>query len=251
MSNASNNQLDRLSIRSRPAGSPIIYQSWGKLLFMHWALPADALRPFIPSRLEIDTFQGKAWIAVVPFTIWNSRPIFTPPLPWLSSFHEINVRTYVHLDGVPGVWFFSLDANQRFGVWWGRTLFNLPYRSARMTAKIDAGTRRVSFQSERRGAPARLTCRYEYRPTGDERLAEPGSFEFFLIERYILFAHASSGRLYSGQVHHPPYRISDVELRHWDEHLLELGELPLPGRRPEHAVASPGVDVDVFRLRVV
>lgn len=84
-----------------------MHQSWGKLLFMHWQVPAEALRPFIPERLTIDTFEGQAWIGVTPFTVWDAHPVFTPPLPWLSEFHEINVRTYVYLDGVPGVWFFS------------------------------------------------------------------------------------------------------------------------------------------------
>lgn len=242
----------RLAVRERPNERPVMYQSWRELLFLHWPCEARVIQAMLPRGLTVDTFQGQAWVGAVPFLMRNIRPSWFPCVPGVSNFLELNLRTYVYdRHGTPGVWFFSLDANQRFGVWWGRTLFNLPYRSARMTAKIDADTRHVAFQSERRGAPAQLTCRYEYRPIGDERLADAGSFEFFLIERYILFAYSSSGRLYSGQVHHPPYQISDVELRHWDEHLLELDELPLPGRRPEHAVVSRGVDVDVFRLRAV
>jgi uncharacterized protein len=114
---------DRLSMRERPAKAPIMYQSWGKLLFMHWQMSAEALRRLIPSRLSIDTFDGKAWAGLTPFTIWDARPILMPPLPWLSDFHELNVRTYVHLDGVPGVWFFSLDANSMAAVIGARTFF--------------------------------------------------------------------------------------------------------------------------------
>ncbi|MBI3962971.1 MAG: DUF2071 domain-containing protein [Deinococcus sp.] len=102
--------IDRLSIRTRPSGRPIMHQRWGKLLFLHWPMPAELLRPLIPSRLAIDTFAGNAWIGVVPFTMWGVRPVFLPPLPGLNAFHELNVRTYVHLNGVPGVWFFSLEA---------------------------------------------------------------------------------------------------------------------------------------------
>jgi len=95
----------RLSIRERPAGSPILYQSWDKLLFMHWRIPVDVLRPLIPPRLTIDTYDGKACVGLIPFTIWNLRPRSVPAMPWISHFHEINVRTYVHLNGIPGIWF--------------------------------------------------------------------------------------------------------------------------------------------------
>jgi uncharacterized protein len=242
----------RLAVRERPNERPVMYQSWRELLFLHWPCPASTIQAMLPRGLTVDTYDGQAWVGVVPFLMRNIRPRWSPSIPGISNFLELNLRTYVYdRHGTPGVWFFSLDANQRFGVWWGRTFYHLPYRSARMQARIDVRSRHVSFQSERRDAQPRLTCRYEYQPVGSERRAVPGSFEFFLIERYILFAHSPVGRLYSGQVHHPPYEISDVDLRHWDEHLLELGGLPLPGRRPEHAVVSKGVDVDVFRLRPV
>jgi len=103
-------KIDRLSVRSHPQGWPIMYQSWDKLLFMHWPMPAEALRPLIPDPLTIDTFEGIAWMGVTPFTMWGLRPVFPPSLPALSRSHELNVRTYVYLDGIPGVWFLSLDA---------------------------------------------------------------------------------------------------------------------------------------------
>src|SRR5437868_3853746 len=121
---------DRLMIRERPRGSPIGFQSWGKLLFMHWRMPVHLLRPLIPKELMIDMFDGEAWAAIAPFTIWNSRAARTPGIPGLRSFHEINVRTYVHRDGIPGVWFFSLDANSTLAVTAARALFHLPYHQA-------------------------------------------------------------------------------------------------------------------------
>src|SRR6267142_5579797 len=124
--------LDRLAIRERPSGHPIMHQNWGKLLFMHWRIDARVLRPLIPDRLEIDTFDGSAWIAITPFTMWDVRafPPFVPPVPGFSTLHELNVRTYVHFDRVPGVWFFSLDCNSATVVWGARTFFYLPYYNA-------------------------------------------------------------------------------------------------------------------------
>src|SRR5215218_8745424 len=118
---------DRVNARQRPDGSPVMNQSWDKMLFMHWKVPVEILRPLIPEPVQIDTFEGDAWIALAPFTLWNVRPVYVPPIPLLSSFHETNVRTYVHLDGVPGVWFFSLDANSAMTVWGARLFYYLPY----------------------------------------------------------------------------------------------------------------------------
>src|SRR5437588_1479048 len=124
--------LDRLAIRERPEGTPLMHQSWGRLLFMHWRMDAAKLRPLIPEDLEIDTFDGSAWIAIVPFTMWDMRafPPYLPAVPGLSTAHELNVRTYVHYDRVPGVWFFSLDCNSPAAVLAARTFYHLPYFNA-------------------------------------------------------------------------------------------------------------------------
>src|SRR6266480_3350852 len=124
--------LERLTVRRRPDGQPLMHQVWGKLLFMHWRIDEELLRPLIPAELEIDTFDGSAWIAVTPFTMWAIRASFLPPIPGASAFHELNVRTYVHLDGVPGVWFFSLDAASALAVWGARNFYHLPYFKAEM-----------------------------------------------------------------------------------------------------------------------
>src|SRR5918994_636722 len=118
--------IERASARARPPGPPIMYQSWGDLLFVHWPVPAESIRPSIPEPLAVDTHEGVAWIGITPFTMWGVRPVFAPALPFLSESHELNVRTYVHLDGVPGVWFFSLDANNPLAVLGARLPFPLP-----------------------------------------------------------------------------------------------------------------------------
>src|SRR5215510_11367195 len=127
-------QAERLAMRTRPKGQPIMHQSWGKLLFMHWPIEEELLRPLIPSQLTIDTFDGSAWIGVVPFTMWDIRPFppYLPTVPGVNAFHEINVRTYVYKDEVPGVWFFSLDANNAPAVMGARMFYFLPYFNARI-----------------------------------------------------------------------------------------------------------------------
>ena len=153
--------IDRLSIRQRPSGHPIMHQTWGKLLFMHWRIDENLLRSLVPSQLEIDKFDGSAWIGVIPFTMWNIRAAFLPPIPGTSAFHELNVRTYVHINGVPGVWFFSLDAQNKLAVWAARKLYHLPYFYADMSLSQSDNT--ISYSSRRRddnGPSAELETRW-------------------------------------------------------------------------------------------
>ena len=134
--------LERLTIRGRPTGQPLMHQTWGKLLFMHWRIEEKLLRPLIPAQLEIDTFDGTAWIGIIPFTMWgiSALPPFVPPVPGLSSAHELNVRTYVHYDRVPGVWFFSLDCNSTAAVLAARAFYHLPYFNANIDLEQHAQT---------------------------------------------------------------------------------------------------------------
>ena len=222
--------IDRVSIRQRPALLPIMYQSWRKLLFMHWKLPPELLRPHIPNRLEIDTFDGAAWIAITPFIIRNNRPFFLPPLPLLSNFNEVNVRTYVHFKGVPGVWFFSLDADSALAVLGARTGFRLPYHTARMSFKEEDD--QIFYTSRRRASSAQTpVLEASWRKgemIGEARL---GSLEFFLVERYCLYA--GSGRhLYRARIFHPPWRLQRAELMNFRSTMLEAQGLPKPAGNP-------------------
>src|SRR5919112_499450 len=157
--------VERLAARERPGGSPVMYQSWGNLLFMHWEVSAAALRKLLPRRLEIDTFDGRAYVGLTPFKLWGVRPVFTPPLPLVSEFLEINVRTYVHLDGVPGVWFFSLDANSAVAVTGARTLFRLPYFHSRIEMEEQGATTHYTSSrddsSDSSGAAAEFEATWE------------------------------------------------------------------------------------------
>jgi uncharacterized protein YqjF (DUF2071 family) len=172
---------DRPALRVRPSGWPITYQRWGTFLFLHWSLPAEALRPLIPDPLVIDTFDYAAWIGFTPFTMWGTRSTFSPPIPFLSESHELNVRTYVHLDEVPGIWFFSLDASNTIAALGARLTFPLPYFSARMSLLRRYQT---LYCASKRTLPyaTPAQCKAVW-TVGDGLLQpEPGSLRFFLIE---------------------------------------------------------------------
>lgn len=193
---------DRLAVRARPAGWPIIYQHWGNLLFLHWSLPAESLRPLIPDPMIIDTFDGVAGIGITPFTMWGLRPAFLPLIPFLSESHELNVRTYVHLDGVPGIWFFSLDASNPIAALGARLTFHLPYFSARMTLKRRNHTLRfASSRNHPHAAPAEFEAAWI---AGDKLpQSDPGSLQFFLTEQYALYSDRGAA-LYRARIFHRP-----------------------------------------------
>jgi uncharacterized protein YqjF (DUF2071 family) len=238
-------------------------------------MPVEALRPWIPARLEIDTFDGEAWVAAVPFRMVNVRPRWLPRIPGLSSFPELNLRTYVRLDDRPGVFFFSLDASSRPAVRLARRFFYLPYLDARM--EWERRGEGMVFRSERgrlagpggaggaggpggprgAGVPA---ARFEaaYAPAGEVFHAEPGSLEHFLTERYCLYSSPGSvggpgDRLYRAEVHHRPWPLQPAEAELDAGSLLESAGLPAPEREPHlhwHAVQrSPDLAAGERRIR--
>ena len=239
---------DRLAVRERPQGPHIMNQSWGDLLFMHWEVPADLLRKHIPARLAVDTFEGRAWVGVTPFTLWDVRPVFTPPVPFLSEFDEINVRTYVHLDGVPGVWFFSLDANSMAAVLGARTFFRLPYFNARISRERE-GERTVYGSSRDDSAGRQAEFEATWTTGADQPAAEPGTLDFFLVERYCLYT-ADDERLYRVQIHHRPWPLHDVRLRSYRSSMVEAAGLGKPAGEPLIHHGGP-VDVEVWPLEEV
>ena len=236
---------DRLRPRSRPPGPPAMYQSWRELLFVHWRVEPKRIQRTLPPGLQVDMFDGAAYVGVVPFYMHNIRPRGFPAIPWVSFFLELNVRTYVHDErGRAGVWFYSLDCNQPIAVWAARTFFHLPYRHARMTAtsRDEAIDYRSQVNSSRR------TCELSYSVAADGRPTEPGTFEFFLVERYLLFAADKRSRLFTGQVHHAPYEVAPATLPKWSSNLLAEHDFGVDESRPDHVCGAKAVDVDVFGL---
>ena len=166
--------------------------SWHDLLFAHAPVPVAALRAVVPAGLELDTFDGTAWLGVVPFRMTRVGPRVLPPLPGLHAFPELNVRTYVKGGGHAGVWFFSLDAANRAAVWTARRFFHLPYFRAEMSCRPDGDG--IAYASERThpdAPPAALRGRY--RPVGDVYTTRRGDLDHWLTERYCLYAARPDG----------------------------------------------------------
>ena len=221
-----------------PTGPWIMAQSWHDLLFAHWPIDASHLRPLIPAALDIDTFQGEAWIGVVPFRMSGVRLRATPALPTLSAFPELNVRTYVTHGGKPGVWFFSLDAANAIAVSVARAWFHLPYFNARMRCEDRSGW--IDYNSERthRGA-AKVKLRMRYRPTGEVFHPQPGTLEYFLTERYCLYAADAKGQISRGDIHHAPWSLQPAQAEFRENTMIEAAlecgaPAPLLHRSPHH-----------------
>lgn len=227
----------------------VMYQEWRELLFLHWEVPIGAVQERLPLGLRVDTFEGKTYLGLVPFTMRNVRPVGFPAVPWLSHFHETNVRVYVKDSaGRPGVYFFSLEAANPVAVELARGLFKLPYHWARMTMERDGSLTR--YASERLSHPPRPAhCRLRYGPLPDTTLAPapPNTLEHFLVERYRLFSVAN-GRLFSGQVAHEPYQFQPAQVTELDQTLTHVAGFPLD-TPPLLAHYAPGVTVDVFALK--
>ena len=241
----------RLAARVRPTGNAVMFQQWRDLLFLHWECPAAAIQATLPEGLFVDTFGGRAYLGVVPFFMQKIRPRFLPAVPGISDFMEMNLRTYVHdRAGVPGVWFYSLDANQWLAVKIARRFFHLPYEHAEMKSSRTAQGR-IRYESLRTGARANgARCVFDYAPGAELPQPAPDSLEFFLVERYRLYSSAQDG-LRRGAVFHEPYPLCRAEVTAWDENLLALDGFTTTERAPDHVIMSRGVDVTIFPLERV
>ena len=241
---------NRLKLRERPQDRrPAMYQNWRHLLFLHWEYDPAVIQATLPPGLHVDTFASRAYVGLVPFYMRDVRPRFLPGIPGISNFLELNLRTYAYNDqGMPGVWFYSLEANQWLAVQVAKKFFGLPYHYADMKAGENAAGE-ITFSSRRRAAELESPSIFRYRPSGPARSAQPASLEFFLIERYLLFSPLSKwGQPLIGRIHHQPYPLVDAQVPQWDTQLFELNGFHAPRRDPDHIIMSPGVDVQVFPL---
>lgn len=212
-------------VPARPWG---VAMTWRDLAFLHWPIGADVLRGALPPGFEPDLYDGRAWLGVVPFVMDNVRARFGPAVPrWMgrvspSRFPELNVRTYVTCGGEPGVLFFSLDAASggfvRLGRWQGVGSlhgFGLPYFNAKMVVEVEPGpegwTRYTSERTHPGAPPAEFSARYRPKPGGVPTPAAPGTFEYFLTERYRLYSVDRRGRPLVGEVHHAAWPLQEAE----------------------------------------
>jgi len=222
---------------------------WRDLLFAHWVVEPAALRPLIPLSLEIDTFEGRAYVGVVPFGMEDVAPRGLPGLPHISAFPEVNVRTYVRHGELDGVWFFSLDASRRLAVEGARIGFGLPYFHARMSMERDGDA--VAYRStrrDRRGRPGELDVRY--RATGPVQPAPAGSLDRWLTQRLRLFAVGRNGRLSTTSIAHVPWPLRPAEAEFRAETLSTADGIELSGP-PIHLAFADRLDVRAWRARPV
>ena len=224
-------------------------QVWHDLLFAHWPIPVEQVRPFIPSSLQVDSYEGQAWIGVVPFRMSGIRPRWLPALPWISAFPELNVRTYVIADNKPGVWFFSLDAANLVAVAVARRWYHLPYFHARMSCRgVGDG---IAYESHRlhHGAPPAAFVG-QYHPLGPVFQAERDSLVYWLTERYCLYAVDSRQRLYRGEIDHPPWPLQMAEAQFTTETMVSSLGLKLPDC-PPLLHFSRRQEVRIWQIRAV
>jgi uncharacterized protein YqjF (DUF2071 family) len=189
-----------------PAGPWVMKQTWHDLLFAHWPVAPDVMRSLVPAQLALDSFDDRCWVGVVPFHMSAIRGRVLPPLPGLSRFPELNVRTYVVHGSKPGVYFFSLDAANLPAVWAARAFYHLPYFYAEMSSDDRDGC--IQYSSRRVTAPAEF--RGLYRAITPVQLRGKGSFEHWLTERYCLYTTLGH-KVYRGEIHHQPWPLQNAE----------------------------------------
>lgn len=227
-------------------GRPLLRQTWRDLTFLHWPYDPSVVRPLVPAELELDLYDGAAWVGLVPFLITGLTHSRAPVLPWLSNFPETNVRTYVvDREGRSGVWFFSLDAARLPAVIGARLAYGLPYFWARMTVlSQDTGTRYTSIRLH--GPKAESDIRV--RP--GEAIGAPSELDGFLTARFRLYARRG-GRLLDAGIEHEPWPLQRARVLELRQSLVEAAGLPQPtgepvahfSRRVDVLVASPAFSI--------
>jgi uncharacterized protein len=215
----------------------VMRMRWVDLLFAHWPMDPVALRPLVPAPLELDLFDGRAYLGIVPFRMEDVGMRGLPAPPVAGAFPELNVRTYVRHDGRPGVWFLSLDAGNRAAVEGARTAFHLPYFEARMSVgRVREVIDYRSVRIDHRGPPARFEARY--RATGPVERAATGSLAAWLTDRRRLFAVDGDGQLLRTEIRHAPWPLQPAAARIEIETMSAAHGLTLPDEPPDLRFAA-------------
>jgi uncharacterized protein YqjF (DUF2071 family) len=222
--------LEQLEHRPWPAPGRgwVMGQTWEDLLFAHWRVPVEEVRPLVPHALEVDVHDGSAWLGITPFRLTGLRGRGTLPIPRVSRFLELNVRTYVTIGDRPGIWFFSLDASSRLAVEVARRTYRLPYFHARMSARRRGDW--VAYECSRIEEGGRVFSG-RYRPEGAVFNARPGSLEWFLAERYCLYTTDERGSLARAEIHHGLWPLQPAQA---EIDLASISPLELRGEQLLH-----------------
>lgn len=224
-----------------PSQKWLLNQQWLNLLFVHWEIDAAFLRSLIPQPLEVDKFEDKAWLAIVPFDMKAVTLRNIPPLAPLSNFPEINVRTYVKYQDKPGVWFFSLDVPKLIPVWIARSCFHLPYRYAQV--EFTESDNQIAYSHEYQSEQFQANYR------GLENLdAKKATFEHWATERYCLYCQNKRGRLIRTEVQHPKWPLQKAELTIKKNSLIS----PFPiGTQHPSVLFSKKLDVVAYPPKII
>lgn len=223
-------------------------QTWCDLLFAHWPIPAEKLRPLVPNELEIQEYDGTSWVGVVPLRMDNVSVRLVPPFPWLSSFPELNLRLYVNYRDKPGIWFLSLDTTNPLAVWAARTFFYLPYYNANIS--LEKKDRRIQYRSERKEPEKSARFKASYQPSSDVYESEPDTLEHWLTERYCLYSESPEGKLYRVDVHHHPWPLQKADAEITENTMTHPLNIRLPDTSPLLHFASR-LDVAVWLPRLI
>ena len=221
-------------------------QEWRNLTFMQWEVEPSRLEPYIPTGLEIDLFDGKAYVGTIPFQMKNVRPRFLPAVPGISSFPEFNIRTYVKKNGIPGVLFLTLEAHSRITCWHAPKAYGLPYRYAKCNLK----TTDKSFKWFSKRVSDGVTLEGECRHVGQKMKAEPNTLEYFLFERYSLYTELD-GKLQMAYTLHEPWVFQEAEVSLNDNSLTESYNLGVDVMNPQYVHSSAGVYVQTWSIEEV
>lgn len=223
-----------------PVRRAVMKQGWWDLAYLHWRYDPDEVARLLPDGLEVDTFDGGAWVGLVPFSMRGIGVPRLPAVPWLGSFPEVNVRTYVIRNGIPGVWFFSLDVNRLLPALVARAAYRLPYcwGSASNAMTGDSLVSAVSRRWPDRGPSTRTVV------VPGEEISEQSPLEVFLTARWGLYSRGYGRSLMYAPVDHPRWVLHRARAVTVDDSLVVAAGLPTPTGEP-HCMFSPGVPVRV------
>ena len=226
-----------------PVKHPVMKQQWRDLAYIHWRYDPQEVQALLPEGIEVDTFDGSAWVGLIPFSMRNISFPFIPPVPYFGSFPEVNVRTYVKRNGVPGVWFFSLDVNRLIPAFVARGTYFIPYCWGRASHEKDS--QRLCTTVQRRW-PSRSSTQIELN-IGEE-IKEPSDLAHFLSARWGLYSKGFGGRLRYAPVDHEQWQLYEANIVYLNDHLVVAAGLPAPTGEA-HVMFSPGVSVRIGKPR--
>jgi uncharacterized protein YqjF (DUF2071 family) len=220
---------------------PVMLQGWKDLTFVHWSFDPGVVQRRLPPGLEVDTFEGRAWVGLVAFHMEDIRLPNLPPVPYLGNFPETNVRTYVRgPDGPPGVWFDSLDITRLLPVLVALGTYRLPYRWSDMSIEHLAGT--VVYRAQRRWpGPRGAASKIIMKP--GEPTTNLNPLDRFLTARWGLYSLFGRRNAYA-PVEHAPWPLQAATLAELDDELVVAAGYPAPSGDPL-VHYSPGVDVRI------